>query len=111
MRRSSIRLKKAISSATSRQRLAAAHYKLALFHDNNSRESEAVQHYRKALELGIRSLDEADARAWLASSLHKTGEPGDALQELEKSRGSNPSKSLVNFLDGLEKRIQKALDA
>lgn len=109
MRRSRSRLEEAVSRASSRRELAAAHYELALFHDNNSREAEAIPHYRNALESGLQRADEADARAWLASSLHKTGEPAIALREIAMSRELNPWESLVRFLDGLEHRIQKSL--
>ncbi len=108
MRRSRSQLEKAIVEATGSGELAAAHYQLALFHDNNSREAEAIPHYRQAIELGLNRSDEASARAWLASSLHKTGSPTRALQELEKSRLLSQDASLSRFLNGLEQRIKRS---
>ena len=54
----------------------------------------SIPHYRKALELGLQRADEANTRAWLASSLRKTGEPDIALQQLAKSRELDPGKSV-----------------
>ena len=107
-RRNRSRLEKAVLQATGNDQLAAAHYELALFHDNNSREAEAIPHYRQAIELGLSHSDEANATAWLASSLHKTGKPECALFELAKVRQLNPDPSLSRFLNGLEQRIRKS---
>ncbi len=95
--------------ATGNDQLAAAHYELALFHDNNSREAEAIPHYRQAIELGLSHSDEANATAWLASSLHKTGKPECALYQLAESRQLNQDESLSRFLNGLEQRIRRNL--
>jgi hypothetical protein len=68
-RRSRARLEESLARASSRSDLAEAHFQLALFHDNNSREAEAIPHYRTALEYGLAGEQRAECLAWLASSL------------------------------------------
>ncbi len=88
---------------------ALAHFQLALFHDNNSREHDAILHYQAALRLGLDSTRRAEALAWLASSLYKTGRPRIALKKIAESRNQTTDPGLRTFLDGLERRVHRAL--
>ena len=88
-RRSRAVLLRAIEEAGSDNHRALAHFELALFHDNNGREAEAL--------------------AWLASSLYKTGRPYDAMQRLAQSSAVAQDARLLRFLVGLERRIQRSL--
>jgi hypothetical protein len=90
---------------------AIALYRLALFHDNNARESDAIPLYEGALETGLDAALKAKALAWLASSLYKTGQPQRAMSHLRQSRKiarRTNSASLQIFLDGLEARIARS---
>jgi hypothetical protein len=86
---------------------AMAAYALALFHDNNSREAEAIPNYVRALDDGLPGDLVAPARAWLASSRFKTGDPAGALAEIRRSRAAGPDAALTRFLGALESRIAR----
>ncbi len=88
---------------------AVAHFELAVFHDNNGREAEAVPHYEAAIRLGLDEKRNAKALAWLASSLHKTGRAQDALGRLAQARAVARDAPLRRFLIGLERRIRKSM--
>ena len=85
-----------------------AYYQLALFHDNNTREAEAIPNYKRALRLGLSGETRAQAFAWLASSFHKTGRPRRAMNSLAQSRAATRDAALKKFLDDLERRIRRA---
>ena len=87
---------------------ASAYYQLALFHDNNTREAEAIPNYKRALRLGLSGETRAQAFAWLASSFHKTGRPRRATDSLAQSRAATRDAALKKFLDDLERRIRRA---
>jgi hypothetical protein len=108
-RRSLSQLQTAVTQARSRRDKATAHYHLALFHDNNSREAEAIPHYLDALALGLPRAVKVQALAWLASSLHKTGSPERALANVRKSLALASDPQLREFLDGLERRVRATL--
>ena len=114
----SARMRKRRSFATLHRRVeeagtdgirAVAHFELAVFHDNNGREAEAVPHYEVAIHLGLDEKRHAEALAWLASSLHKTGRPQDALGQLAQARALARDAPLRRFLVRLERRIRKSL--
>jgi tetratricopeptide (TPR) repeat protein len=108
-RRNGNRLATALASAQTPEDQALAHYRLGLFHDNNSREAAAIPHYEEALALGLPPDIEASALAWLASSLYKTGFPDRALAALRQASALTPDPSLQRFLGGLERRIDRSL--
>ncbi|HEY1661219.1 MAG TPA: hypothetical protein VGI03_02270 [Verrucomicrobiae bacterium] len=105
MRRNLHRLLDALKSAKGTKAKALAHYQLALFHDNNSREPEAIPHYRKAIRCGLSGRLEAMARAWLASSLCKTGDHRGAAKECGRALKMACDPKLLKFLRGLQGRI------
>ena len=104
-RRSLKELQRAVESATGRSKKAQALYELALFHDNNSREAEAVPIYQRAIRLGLDRSHEAMARAWLASSLYKTSRPREALKQISSALKLAQRASLRNFLLRLKEKI------
>ncbi len=108
-RRSLATLLRALEEAGADDSRALAHFELAVFHDNNSREAEAVPHYEAAIGLGLDKKRNAEALAWLASSLYKTGRPQDALRRLTQARAVALDAKLGRFLDGLERRIRRVL--
>ena len=108
MRRNRAVLQRAISNAKGTSAKAVANYNLGLFHDNNSREKEAIPYYRQAIKLGLSRGVEAEARAWLASSLYKTHQPTHALRELRASLRLTRDPKLNALLAGLERRILKS---
>jgi hypothetical protein len=108
-RRNRVQLEQAIAAARTLQEKALAHFQLALFHDNNARERDAIPNYEAALRLGLDSSRHAGALAWLASSLYKTGQPGIALAKIAESRRRTRDPELRMFLDGLERRVRRAL--
>lgn len=108
-RRSLPVLLRAVEEADTDNSRALAHFELALFHDNNSREAEAVPHYEAAISLGLDKKRDAEALAWLASSLYKTSRPHDAIQRLMQARAMAQDTGLQRFLDGLERRINRSL--
>jgi hypothetical protein len=80
-----------------------------VFHDNNSREAEAIPHYRCALQLGLADLNRARAWAWLASSLMKTGRPAEAIDAaLAAQRVVHGDAALARFVERLQRRIRRA---
>ncbi len=105
-RRSRAGLETALASASSDSQLAEAHFELALFHDNNNREAEAIPHYQAALANGIAGEKRAECLAWLASSLYKTYRLEEALDVLQQARAATASPELSRFLSGLERRIR-----
>ncbi len=108
IRRSRTELKSAVAAATNRRDKAQAHYQFALFHDNNSREADAIPHYEAALRLGLFGEQKAQAVAWLASSLYKTGLPDEALRRIKQAQGATSDQNLLHFLDGLARRILRS---
>jgi len=106
-RRNKKTLEKNISAVKSRKAKAIANYKLALFHDNNNREKEAIPLYKTSISLGLTKDTKAEALAWLSSSLYKTNQPKEAIKRLRQAQQLTKNKKLVKFLSGLEKRIEK----
>jgi tetratricopeptide (TPR) repeat protein len=104
-RRNRAVLEDAVERAPSAREKAIAHFQIAVFHDNNSRESVAIPRYEKALQIGLNRALKAQALAWLASSLYKTGKPRRATSRLRQSRAIAKDRALLKFLDGLEARI------
>jgi len=109
MRRTVRQLESALRQATTREKKALAHYRLALFHDNNSREKIAVPHYLAALRLGLDGKRKSEAHAWLASSLYKTGQPVRARKYLHQALRLTRSIELKRFLAELEKKILRTI--
>jgi hypothetical protein len=111
-RRSRAVLETDVDRAKSLRHKAIALYRLALFHDNNARESDAIPLYEKALNAGLDAALKAKALGWLASSLYKTGEPQRAMTRVRQCRAilrRTRNASLEKFLDGLEARIARKL--
>lgn len=107
-RRSLVSLTAALDQATTKKAMAQAHYDLALFHDNNGREAKAIPHYREALALGIDPGLEAEAFAWLASSVFKTGSHTEAASSANRALCLTQDPSLRQFLVRLLRRIDRA---
>ena len=108
MRRSRRALEQAVAEARTPNGRAFACYALGLFHDNNDREAAAIPWYREALTLDLDAQTTAKARAWLASSLYKTGQYDEALITLARARrASAGDETLTAFLRGLEARIRR----
>ncbi len=107
--RNRVQLERAVADARTHRAKALAHFHLALFHDNNARERDAIPHYEAALKLGLASSRRAEALAWLASSLYKTGQPQAALKKIGALRSRAPDAKLRMFLEGLERRVRRAL--
>ncbi len=108
-RRSLAALLRAVERAGADDSRARVHFELAVFHDNNGREAEAVPQYEAAIGLGLDRRRNAEALAWLASSLYKTGRPHDAMRRLTQARAVALDAKLGRFLDGLERRIRRVL--
>ena len=108
-RRSLAGLLRAVEEAGTDDSRALAHFELALFHDNNGREAEAVPHYEAAISLGLDKKRNSEALAWLASSLYKTGRPHDAIQRLMQAHAVAQDMGLQRFLDSLEGCINRSL--
>jgi tetratricopeptide (TPR) repeat protein len=107
--RNRVQLENAVADARTRRAKALAYFQLALFHDNNARERDAIPHYEAALRLGLDSSRRAEALAWLASSFYKTGQPRKALKKINESQNHARDAALCTFLDGLERRARRAL--
>ena len=107
-RRSLVSLTAALDQATTKTSKARAHYDIALFHDNNGREAQAIPHYREALALGIDPGLEAEAFAWLASSLFKTGSHREASLSARQALCLTDDPSLRRFLVRLQRRVERA---
>jgi hypothetical protein len=89
--------------------LASAFYELALFHDNNSREVDAIPHYAAALLLDLDATKRPYCLAYLASSLYKTGRFGDAMKRADKALGESTDPDLTRFVTRLLSRIERKL--
>jgi tetratricopeptide (TPR) repeat protein len=105
-RRSARQLANDVAAARGRSAKALAYYQLALFHDNNSREREAIPNYQRAIKLGLPRATKAAALAWLASSLYKTGSSKAAIARLNQSAEIAMDLELLQFLEGLRRRIR-----
>ena len=108
MPRNTKKLEEEISKAMNRKQKAIAYYNLALFHDNNAREIEAIPNYKMALKLGLGKDLKSKALAWLASSLYKTGKQKEALK-ITKQAMRQADKKLQKFLTGLQREIAKSI--
>ncbi|MGH8227132.1 MAG: tetratricopeptide repeat protein [Steroidobacteraceae bacterium] len=93
--------------AASRSASALAHFELAVFHDNNDREAEAIPHYAAAIRRGLKGARAVRARAWLASSYWKVGRPDSALQLIGGLHGARMSPELRAWIDRLEGRLTR----
>jgi hypothetical protein len=103
------RLERQVADAKSKIEAAQAHYELALFHDNNSREADAIPHYETALTLRLNPAILPYCLAYLASSLHKTGHPREARRRALEAEAASVNPALTRFLAGLKLRICRAL--
>ena len=108
-RRSRGALEDAVEQAGSARGKAIALFELALFHDNNSREAEAIPLYETALANGLPTNLKAQALTWLASSLYKTGDPKRAMMQIRRAREVAKSHDLRKFLHGLETRVHRSI--
>ncbi len=100
-RRSLASLQSALDQAATKSTKVDAHFNLALFHDNNGREAQAIPHYRSALALGMDSAVEPKALAWLASSLYKTGHDSEARRQALRALSLSKDPALSGFLTRL----------
>jgi hypothetical protein len=100
-------LEAAVESASTPADRARAHYDLALFQDNNSREAEAIPHYEAALKLGLSGERKAQCLAWLASSFCKTRKFDRARRRAQAAREATSDAALLAFLNRLEVRIKR----
>jgi hypothetical protein len=107
-RRSLSRLKADVAEAKRAGDIALAHYRLALFHDNNSREHEAIPHYLAALAHGLPPPLKAETHAWLASSYFKTGVTEAARAQAQLAVQEANDAKLRAFAMRLVSRIEKA---
>lgn len=105
MKRNRKQLEMAVQVAKGQREKAIACYHLGVFHDNNSRESEAIPFYKQALRLGLDREIKAKTLTWLASSLYKTGKAGSALRYAKQAKDFKDNKSLIRFIERLIKRI------
>lgn len=106
-RRSLASLTSALCAASTKSAKAQAHFNLALFHDNNAREAQAIPHYRRALGLGLDSAVVPKALAWLASSLYKTGHDSEARRQALHALSLSTDPALSGFLTRLLRRIER----
>lgn len=104
-RRTVQQLTHAIDQAQTNEERAHAYYDLAVFHDNNSREAEAIPNYERALELGLEQTTRVEALAWLASSLYKTGRVQEAAVRAREAEALVEDQQLRSFVLGLQRRI------
>ncbi len=104
MRRTRQALEANLEKAKTKPAKAIASYELGLFHDNNSRESEAIPYYRQALRLGLDAGLRVKALAWLASSLYKTGQPEEAQRCVAQAMRIADGELLKSL-----KRLQKEI--
>jgi hypothetical protein len=111
MRRNLNQLLLALINARDAKGNARACYQLGLFHDNNSREAEAIPYYRKAIRYGLGRNLEGQARSWLASSLYKIGNYRGAARECRTAIKMTREPKLLKFLMGLQVRILARNDA
>jgi hypothetical protein len=96
----------ALTRARTAKARARAYYELGVFHDRNSRESEAIPNYLAALKLGLAAKTKARALAWLASSHYKTDRPKAALKYLTQAgRSHSAPPGLHQFIARLKRRL------
>ncbi len=107
MRRNLKALQRAVAAARGNRERAAALYRLAVIHDNNGREAEAIPHYRRALALGLDRATSPRAMAWLASSLFKTNRAAAAMRWTRQALEGSCPPELRRFLLGLQGRISR----
>jgi Tetratrico peptide repeat len=107
IRRRLSELEQGLLDARSRSAKALAHSRLAVFHDNNGREAEAIPHYRAAIRQGLRGIQAAQAHAWLASSYWKVGRPRQALAWIAALRRRRLSADLHAWVGRLEGRVRR----
>ena len=100
-------LERRVAEAVSEQERASAEFDLALFHDNNSREAEAIPNYEAALKRGLSGERKAQCLAWLASSYCKTRKFDSARRRLQEAREATSDAKLLVFLNRLERRIKR----
>ena len=98
-RRSLATLLKAVEEAGTGDSRALAHFELALFHDNNGRELEAVPQYEAAISIGLDKKKNVATLTSLASSLNKTGRPRDGDDLRTRIRQLQPVPVPELFLD------------
>jgi hypothetical protein len=110
-RRNREALERAVAAASTDREKALAHYNLALFHDNNGREAEAIPHYEAALPQGLDAPLKARCLAFLASSLMKTGREQEARVRAQEASEVADEPDLRQFVAGLMKHIQLRLAA
>lgn len=108
MRRSKALLEQRIKEAKTPSKKAKAHYDLGVFHDNNSREHEAIPHYREALRLGLDRETKAKCLAWLASSLYKTGRPEEGIRRCNEAMKATKDPAFKKWLERLAQRIHRS---
>lgn len=104
-------LARAAAASRLRRAQARAEYRLGALHDRNHREAEAIPRYRRALRLGLDQATAARARAWLASSLWKTGRTDAGRREVRTAMRLAKDPALRKFLRGLARRIEKSTGA
>ena len=109
MKRNLKQLEQKVNGAKSKNSKALAYYELGIFHDNNSREKEAIPNYKNALKLGLPKRVEAMTLAWLASSLYKTNKSKEALMKVRNSLEIAKEPRLIKFLLDLQRRIQRSM--
>jgi tetratricopeptide (TPR) repeat protein len=107
LRRNLAQLKQSVTDAQTDRERAVALYDLALFQDNNGRETDAITKYRQALRLGLDNESRVCALAWLASSLFKTGQYAAAMRNSELALAEPCPPKLTRFLLGLQRRIRR----
>ena len=103
------KLEETIIKAKTAEKKAKAYYNLGVFHDNNSREIEAIPHYERAIKLGFDQQTKAKALAWLASSLYKTDNSAKGFKKVKESLALTTDEKLKKFLLGLRQRIKRKL--
>jgi hypothetical protein len=107
MRRSTQALEEAVAKARGQRERALACYRLGVFHDNNGREAVAIGCYRRALRLGLSAEVEGAARAWLTSSLWKTGQVAAARREWRRAADVARGE-VARFLERLGRKLDRA---
>lgn len=100
-------LEQALRDAPSRSAKALAHFRLAVFHNNDGREVEAIAHCRAAIRRGLGGRQAVQAHAWLANRYCKVGRPQHALRciaELRRRRLPTDVRAWVGRLEGRVRR-------
>lgn len=79
-----------------------------MFHDNHSREDDAIPYYREALALGLDATRRPQALACFASSLFKSGATEEAreaaIEAVRVSRDGRLTDSVNELLGRIERR-------